>query len=230
MRYNFGKIIVIALGGSIIHPRKIDVLFLRRFESLIIKWVRLGRQFVIVTGGGSVARDYQQAAAQVVSLSNQDQDWIGIHATRLNAHLLRTIFYREADPVVIDKRFKIKKLDYPITIGSGWRPGWSTDYVALQLASDFKATEAVIAGKPDYVYAQDPSQDKLARPILELAWPDYRQLIPSRWMPGAHAPVDPVAARLAAREKLVAIVIDGTDLSNFDRLLAGEEFKGSIIK
>src|SRR3989338_305245 len=230
MKYRFGKIVIVALGGSIMHPGEIDVLFLKQFRSFVIKWIGRGKKFIIITGGGSVARDYQKAAGQVLKLSDEDKDWIGIHATRLNAHLLRTIFFKEADPVVIDKRFKMKKLKHPVTIGSGWRPGWSTDYVALQLASDFVVGEAVIAGKPDYVYTTDPKEDKSARPITELIWHDYRKLIPARWVPGAHSPVDPVGARLAEKERLSAIIIKGTDLKNFDRLLSGKEFKGSIIK
>lgn len=230
MKYRLGQIVIVALGGSIVHPGEIDVLFLKQFRSLVIKWTKRGKQFIIITGGGSVARDYQKAAGQVLRLSDEDKDWIGIHATRLNAHLLRTIFFKEADPVVLDSRKKIKKIKYPVTIASGWRPGWSTDYVALRIAADLKAREAVIAGKPDYVYTKDPTENKSARPIPELAWKDYRKLIPARWVPGAHSPVDPVGARLAEKERLAAIIIKGTDLKNFDRLLAGKEFKGSIIK
>ena len=230
MKYRFGKIVIVALGGSIMHPGEIDVLFLKQFRSLVIKWIGRGKKFIIITGGGSVARDYQKAAGQVLRLSDEDKDWIGIHATRLNGHLLPTIFCKEADPVIIDSRWKTKKIKYPVTIASGWRPGWSTDYVALRLASDFGAGEAVIAGKPDHVYTKDPKEDKSARPIMDLTWPDYRKLIPARWVPGAHSPVDPVGARLAEKEWLCAIIIKGTDLKNFDRLLAGKEFKGSIIK
>ena len=230
MKYKFGKIIIVALGGSIVHPEKIDVLFLKKFRSFVIKWRGLGKQFIIIAGGGSVARDYQKAAGQVLRLSDEDKDWIGIHATRLNAHLLRTIFFKEADPVVIDSRWKIKKIKHPVTIGSCWRPRWSTDYVALQLAADFGAEEAVIAGKPDYVYTKDPKEDKSAQPITELRWRDYRKLIPKHWVPGAHSPVDPVGARLAEKEGLSAIIIKGTDLKNFDTMLAKREFKGTIIQ
>ena len=88
-------------------------------------------------------------------MTDEDKDWIGIHATRLNAHLLRTIFRDVADPVVIDIRGKIKKLRAPMTIASGWRPGWSTDYVAMRIAADFGVHEAVIAGKPAHVYNKD---------------------------------------------------------------------------
>lgn len=229
MQYKFGKTIVVALGGSVIHPDKIDVTFLKSFRKFVLKLTGLGKKFVIVAGGGSIARDYQKAAHAVIFLSNEDKDWIGIHATRLNAHLLRTIFRRESDPVVWDSRFKFRTLRFPLTIASGWRPGWSTDYIALQLAADFKTKEAIIAGSPAFVYTKDPKKHKSARPIKSLSWQEYRKLIPSKWVPGSHSPVDPIGARLANSRKLVAIIIKGTDLKNFNNLLAGKDFKGTII-
>lgn len=155
MNYHFGKIIVVALGGSIIFPENIDSRFLRKFKAFIRPFLRT-RKFIIVTGGGRLARLYQEAAGKVSDLKDEDKDWLGIHATRSNAHLLRTIFRDVANPVVIDSRYKIKKLRRPITIASGWRPGWSTDYIAVALAEDFGVREVIIAGKPDYVYDKDP--------------------------------------------------------------------------
>lgn len=235
MNYKFGKIIIIALGGSIIHPKGVDVKFLKEFRKFILKHISRGKKFIIITGGGSTARSYQLGASSVTKLANVDKDWLGIHATRLNAHLMRTIFFREADPVVIDARFKIKparrggKLKYNITIASGWRPGWSTDYVALQLAKDFQIKEAVIAGNISHVYDMDPKKYKNTRIYKNITWKEYRKLIPARWVPGSHAPVDPVGAKLAGKEKLKAIIIKGTDLKNFESLLAGKDFKGTII-
>ena len=229
MKYKFGKIVIIAYGGSIINPGKIDTKLLKNFRKFILKWIRRGKKFIIVAGGGAPARDYQKAVSQVVKLSNEDKDWIGIHATRLNAHLLRTIFFKEADPVVIDSRFKIHDLGFKITIASGWRPGWSTDYIGLQLAEDFKAKEAVIAGNISHVYTADPNKNKKARAIKSLTWKEYRKMIPARWAPGFHSPVDPVGARLAYGIGLKAIIVSGADFKNLDSLLAGKEFKGTII-
>ncbi|MDO8522877.1 MAG: UMP kinase [bacterium] len=229
MKYKFGKVIIISLGGSIIHPKDIDVKFLKEFRKFILKHIGRGEKFVIITGGGSTARSYQSAASSVTKLANEDKDWLGIHATRLNAHLMRTIFFREADPVVIDQRFKLRKLKNKITVASGWRPGWSTDYVGLQLAEDFNIGEAIIAGNIAHVYDKDPSKFKNTKIFKKISWANYRKLIPARWIPGSHAPVDPIGARLADKKKLKAIIIKGTDLKNFEALLAGKDFEGTII-
>lgn len=229
MRYKFGKTVIVALGGSVMFPDEIDWRFLKEFKSFIRSWLK-NKKFVIVAGGGRLSRTYQEVASRVESLTNEDKDWLGIHATRLNAHLLRTIFREMADPVVIDGRWRVKSLKYPITIASGWRPGWSTDYISVALAKDFGAPEAVIAGRPAFVYDKDHAKYKNARPFSEISWKEYRKLIPAKWVPGAHAPVDPVAAQLAQSEKLKAIVIKGNNLKNFNNLLRGKEFRGTIIQ
>jgi len=229
MKYKFSKTVVVALGGSIVHPEGIDIQFLKDFKKFLAPFLKRGVKFVLVIGGGRLSRNFQEAAEQVSRVTDEDKDWIGIHATRLNAHLLRTIFRDVADPVVIDVRGKVKKLRAPVTIASGWRPGWSTDYVAMRIAADFGVHEAVIAGKPPHVYNKDHAKFADAVPFYELSWREYRKLIPAKWKPGLHAPVDPVGAALGAREGVKAIIIDGRNMKNFATLLNGKEFKGTII-
>ncbi len=229
MRYAFGKRVVIALGGSIVYGETIDTVFIRRIEKFIRKFLRKKLKFVIVVGGGRLARVFQNAASAISRVTDEDKDWIGIHSTRLNAQLLRTVFRDAANPVVYDARKKIRALTYPVTIASGWRPGWSTDYVAAAIAADFSIPEFVVAGKPAYVYDTDPSDHRHAKPIEKISWPQYRKLIPSKWKPGSHAPVDPVAARLSHRRKMRAIIIHGKDLKNFENLLNGKDFRGTIV-
>jgi len=233
------------------YPDAIDVLFLKKFKKFILKRLKNKTRFIIIVGGGSIARVYQEAAHKVSPIADEDKDWLGIHSTRANAHLLRTIFKDVADPVIIDSRDKMKALKYPVTIASGWRPGWSTDYISIAIAEHFKAKEAVIAGKPAHVYhvrsrslqggrsrafgraasngVYDNRLDK-KHPYEELTWKKYRKLIPAKWKPGLHSPVDPVGAELAGKKGIAAIIINGKDLNNFNKMLSGKEFKGSIIR
>ena len=169
---------VIALGGSLIVPYLsdtdgIDVPFLKSFRKFIVKELTSGRRIVIVAGGGKTARVYNSSAAKIVPMTDEDLDWIGIHATRLNAHLLRTIFVKEAHPVIIDhdpspKEIEaMKKSTARLFIASGWRPGWSTDYVAVKLAEKFGGREVVIAGDISHVYDKDPKKQKDAKKIKQ---------------------------------------------------------------
>ena len=183
-----------------------------------------------MAGGGNIAREYQKAASKITRVSNEDKDWIGIHATRINAHLLRVIFQKEAHPVVVDKRFKIKSFGkYSVLIVSGWRPGCSTDYDAIQMGVDLGIKEVIILGKPAYVYTNNPDKDKKAKPIKALGWKEYLQMIPQRWIPGLKVPVDPLAARLAMKEGVRVIVAEGRNLSNLKKILENKKFEGTVI-
>jgi len=222
--------VVIGLGGSIIVPKNIQVEFLKRFRKFILKFLKQGKRFVIVTGGGVTARNYIKAASGFNRVSDEDKDWLGIHATRINAHLLRTIFKKEAYPTVLDNPLKqINGENYKLFIGSGWRPGWSTDYDAILLADRFKAQKIIIASNIDYVYDKDIAKYKTAKPIKEITWNKYCKLIGRKWKPGMKAPVDPIAARLASKLKMTVIMVKGTNLKNLENILNNKKFKGTII-
>lgn len=210
-------------------PGKINTQLLRNFRRLILKQHKLGHRFVIVAGGGKLARFYQAAASKIVRLSYDDMDWLGIHSTRLNAHLLRTIFRTQAEPVVIDAEERPIKFNNKIIIASGWRPGWSTDYIAVRLAKKIGAGRVIIAGRPAFVYTKDHQKYKDAKPLKIISWRDYRRLIGSRWIPGMSAPVDPVAAKAAQLWGIKAIIVKGTNLKNLENLLNGKKFIGTVI-
>ena len=224
--------IIIALGGSVIAPNGIDVKFLKRFRYFLRAQLKKRKRFIIVAGGGAIARHYQEASAKIVPLSNEDKDWLGIHSTRLNAHLLRTLFMKESYPVVFDNPHKLlsRKAPKDLIIASGWRPGRSTDYIAMLLAKRFGIGRVIIAGHPDFVYTKDYTRHKGAKPIPRIHWREYQQLVPRTWKSGLKAPVDPIAAKLARASRIEAIIIRGTDLKNFARLLAGYQFRGTIIR
>jgi uridylate kinase len=227
---SLNKKFVISLGGSVICPKEIDVKLLKRFYFFIKGEVKKGLKFIIVAGGGHTARKYQEAAFKVAEASAEDRDWLGIQSTKLNAFLLKSIFKNKVHPLLFDQRFKIKSFGkYPIIIGCGWKPGWSTDFVTTQIAVDFKIKPVILLGKPDYVYTSNPDKNKSAKSIKKMTWKDYFKLIPKKWSPGLHAPVDPVAAKLAQKERVQVIVASGRDLKNFEKILKSDKFKGTII-
>jgi uridylate kinase len=233
-------ITVIALGGSLIVPHfpdngGINVPFLKKFRAFVLGEFKKGRRFIVVAGGGKTARVYQNAGTKIGKISNEDLDWLGVHSTRLNAHLLRTIFAKEAHPVVIDHDLwakevkRIQRAGEKILVASGWIPGWSTDYIAVRLAEKFGAHNVIIAGDTAYVYEKDPRKFPKAKALPELSWREYEKLIPKKWTPGFSSPVDPVATRLAKKTQLQVKVLKGTDLANLKKAIDGKKFKGTII-
>ena len=131
--------IIISLGGSLVTPNIIDTAFVKQFKTFIDGYVKKGYQFGIVVGGGSTARNYQVAAKKVTKLERDDLDWLGINATRINAHYLRTIFKKNAYAHVVTNPTKKEGFTSPVIVASGWKPGWSTDYVAVELAKTYGA-------------------------------------------------------------------------------------------
>lgn len=221
-------IIVLSVGGSLIVPDKIDTDFLTNFRNLILKNLPKYR-FIIISGGGKTARRYQDAAKAVVELSDEDADWLGIHSTRLNAHLLRTIFRDEAHSQIITDPAEEINFTENILVGAGWRPGRSTDYVAVLIAKRLGATTIINLSNIDYVYDGDPRTNPRAKKIENITWSEFRKLIPKEWSPGLSSPFDPIASREAEKLGLEVVVMNGNKLENLEKYLEGRVSAGTKI-
>ena len=231
MKYKNNKTIVIDLGGSIVVPvaGEVNVEFLKNFRAFILKMIKRNFRFIIVVGGGKTARIYQEAARKLGIVSCRDLDLIGIHATRINAYLIRSLFYEYATDGIIDDFRKKIKGGWKIVIVSGTKPGWSTDYVSMRLAERFGIKKVIVASNIDYVYTGDMKKDPTVKPLFVISWKNYRKLISDEWTPGMPSPVDPIAAKFAQKNGIEAIVLRGTDLKNLEKSIAGQEFIGTII-
>jgi uridylate kinase len=223
------SIYVISLGGSLVVPEEIDIKFLKNFKALIEKFIQKGKKFIIIVGGGKTARKYQKAAKSIVEVDHKDLDWLGIHSTRLNAHLLRTIFKKDAYFRVIKNPKEKINFKEKILIAAGWKPGFSTDYDAVLLAKTYNSKIILNLTNVDYVYEKDPDKFKKAKFFKEILWPDYLKLIDNQWLPGMSAPFDPLASRLAQKLKLEVVILNGRKLKNLENYLLGKKFKGTII-
>ena len=221
--------IVMSVGGSLIVPDQIDTAFLKRLRKFILAHIQLGRRFVIITGGGKTARRYQDATRGVAHLTSEDLDWLGIHATRLNGHLLRAIFHEVAHPNLIKDPSKKPTTHSPVIIAAGWKPGWSTDYVAVRIAHNVGATRVINLSNIDYAYDKDPNKYKDAKPLKQTDWKTFRALLPEKWDPGLSAPFDPIAARDAQKFGMEVAIINGAKLRQVEKYICGEKFVGTLV-
>lgn len=224
---------VLSLGGSLLYPPTgIDIQFLQEFNKFIRNQVSSKkRRFFIVVGGGSVTRQYQVAAKQVRGeIVDEDLDWLGIHATRLNAHLIRVIFRDIAHSHVIKHYEIIRKADEPVVVAAGWKPGWSTDYDAITLCQDYGINNAINMTNVDQVYDKDPRKYPDAKPLIKISWKKYRQMAGNKWIPGMNLPFDPIASRLADEFDVTVKILNGKNLTNLARALDGKPFTGTTIE
>lgn len=214
-------------------PDEIDWQFIRNFKKFIVKHIRLGYSFILVTGGGRTARKYIEAAAKIATITDDDSDWLGIHATRMNAHFIRTVFRSHAHPRIntnphnLEDFYDVKE---PILVAAGWRPGFSTDYDAVLLGKYLDVRRMINLSNIDYVYDKDPRLHSDAQKIKHISWKKFRVLVGDEWNPGMSTPFDPIASQLAEREKMEVVILNGANLQNVENYLARQAFIGTVIK
>ena len=224
--------IIISVGGSLIVPSGgIDIEFLKKLNEFIREYVKKGKRFFLIAGGGQTTRHYQKAGKAVIeSMDNEDLDWIGIHATHLNGHLLRTIFNDIANPRVIQHYDrKLTNWKESVVIGAGWKPGWTTDYDAVKSAQDYGGKLVINMSNIDWVYDKDPNKFKDAKLIKKITWGEMIKIVGKKYSPGMNVPFDPVATQLANKLNLTVIITNGNDFVNMRKIIDGDEFKGTVI-
>jgi len=231
----YSEKIVMSIGGSLIVPNgEIDTKFLIKLNAFVRKQLakNRNRQFFLVIGGGQLARHYRDAGEEVIKheLTLDDLDWLGVHATRMNAQLLRTIFRDIAHPYLIKHYEIIRKVTEPVVVAAGWKPGWSTDFDAILLCEDYGVTEVINLSNVEKVFDKDPKRYKTAKPIDRISWKDFKKLVGSKWIPGMHAPFDPVAAQKAEELGVKVVVLSGHDFENLESYFNGKKFSGTVIE
>lgn len=223
------KKIVISLGGSLFAKEKTDIAYLKKFQKLILSNIK-NHKFYIVTGGGNQCRIYQGYAKKLSKASSEDLDWIGIQVTRLNAMVVKSMFGKYSDKEIFLTPQEAVKSKSKIVVGGGWKPGWSTDYVAVYIAKLIKADTVLNLSNVDYICDKDPNKYKDAKAYEKMSWKELRSLVGSRWTPGLNMPFDPIACKLAEKEKLTVVILNGKKLNNINKFFLDQPFQGTTIK
>jgi uridylate kinase len=225
---------VISLGGSIVAPDGVDEQFLKNFVELIRGFIEADekRRFIFVVGGGGPARIWQRAyrAVSGSAVKNEEADWIGIMATRLNARLVKAVMGDWCVQDIVTDPTKLEPFLGRVLVASGWKPGFSSDYDAVLLAERFNAPVVINLSNIEKVYTEDPKKNPGAKPIDRISWTDFRALVGDEWVPGKNVPFDPVASRHAAKIGLKVICAAGRNLENLGKILSGGDFIGTTIE
>lgn len=225
--------IIISLGGSLLVPESIDAKFVASFKDFIVSHLKMGYHFILVTGGGKTARKYIEAAQAVIDITDEDKDWLGIHATRMNAHLVRTIFRDYAHPRINTNPHDLEDFysaPEPILVAAGWRPGFSTDFDAVVLGKYLEVKRIINLSNIERVYSKDPREHADAKPYDRITWKEFRKIVGDTWNPGMNSPFDPIASKMAEEEKMEVAILHGGDLENVTNYIAGKKFIGTVIQ
>jgi uridylate kinase len=225
------EVIVLSLGGSLIIPSEVNLEFLKSFRTIIKNNIKKFK-FVIVCGGGSVARKY------ILALENDGKkeyirDLAGISVTRLNARFMSYFFGFDPKEGIPHDMKQIKNLllknDIIFCGGLRYAPHQTSDATAVKLANYFK-TNFINITNVKGLYDKNPLNDKSAKFIPKTTIPELNKIVHSiKEKPGMHAPVDYTAMKVIMQNKIKTYII-GPDPKQLDNLLNKRDFIGTTIE
>lgn len=223
---------VISLGGSVILKEKFDVDLLKKFIKVIINNSKKYK-YVIVCGGGNIARIYMDAIEKEAFKNKKyEQSDMGIAITRLNAHVLNLLFDKKVNKSYPTNMIEIERLlkRHDIVVCGGLRHDndETSDSTCVKIARHFKA-EFINITNVNGLYDKDPKSHKDAKFIHEITKNDFLKIAKKiEYKPGMHFVIDPKAAKIIKKYNIKSYII-GEDMINLNNLLAGKHFFGTII-
>jgi len=224
------RVIVISLGGSLIVPDKVDIEFLEEFRRALRK--RYNRwKFIIVCGGGSIARKYIEALKKE-GAKKREVSLAGIRATRMNALFLIQVFGDEANGALpkdmVDVENELKKNNAVICGALRYADNETSDGTAAKLARHFKCDFINITNVKG-LYDKDPGKFRDAMLIKKIGWKEFEKMATNMpFSAGQHFILDQEASRIINKYK-IRTYISGRDMKQTGRILEGEDFTGTLI-
>jgi len=224
------KVIVLSLGGSLIIPNEIDVKFLKKFKEIIKNNIK-NYKFVIVCGGGSIARKYISALKEI-GFDEDFQNFSGISATRMNARFMSYFFGidpKKGIPHTLKTvKSYIKRRNLIFCGALDYKPNQTSDSTAAEIARYFKAEFINLTNVPG-LYNKDPKKHKNTKFISKISWQGLFEMANEKnFKPGQHFVIDQTAAKTILEKKIKTYIL-GKDLKQLDNLLKNKTFKGTII-
>lgn len=225
------EVVVISLGGSqILNNGEVNVPYLNKFKKIIIKHKKR-YNFVVVCGGGSVARTYINGLRKI-GASEKLQGFAGISVTRTNARFVSYFFGTDQldgiphDMAELKRILKSKGLVF--TGALRYKPEQTSDSTAAEIARELGG-ELINITNVDGLYDKNPKEYKNAKFIPEISWNDFNNIVKKmKFAPGQHFVLDQGASRIIKKEGIKTVIL-GDNLDNLDKLLSGKSFRGTII-
>src|SRR3989344_740036 len=134
------KVVVLSLGGSQIIPDDVNSVYLNKFKKVLLKNSKKYK-FIVVCGGGSLARKYIKAIQQEKQ-NEKFQSLAGISATRTNARFMNYFF--GIDPIhgiphtmkTVKKYIKNREIIFCGALE--YKSNQTSDSTSAQIAKHFK--------------------------------------------------------------------------------------------
>ncbi len=229
--------VVVALGGSLLHPDEDErPIWLQEICSIVANHVQSGDHIGLVIGGGAPARDAISLAKPLIG-DVDALDEVGIAATRLNATVVAQAMMAAGLDVYPDipKETAIAAnalSQHQIVVMGGTSPGHTTDNVAIRLSIEVDADICIIATNIDKVYDKDPRQFEDACSIDSMTLSELQQIVgpPVHGKAGGSGVIDPIGVQAALDHSLPLAVLDGRETNRLASALSGIPFEGTSIR
>ncbi|MCA9487973.1 MAG: hypothetical protein KC516_03360 [Nanoarchaeota archaeon] len=222
------EVIVLSLGGSLIIPDNVDKKYLEALKKILLKNTK-NYKFIIVCGGGSLARKYIYALDKHNSMF---QSLAGISATRTNARFMNYFFKinpRKGIPHSMKalKRY-LKTQEITFCGALEYHPDQTSDSTAAEIAKKLK-TKFINLTNVAGLYTDNPKKNKNAKFISKISWKDFEKRANFiKFKPGQHFVLDQSAAKIIKENQIPTYII-GKNIQQLDNLLKGKKFKGTEI-
>ncbi|MFX1380031.1 MAG: UMP kinase [Promethearchaeota archaeon] len=224
------KNIVIKIGGSLLfnEDRGLDKAKIDRFSQILKKNKHSGI-YVIICGGGIIAREYINVARSF-DANEALCDTFGIDLSRINSKVLIASLKNFAYPLVPKsiEELSMALLFKKIVVMGGLQPGQSTTSVAVEVAEFTNAQELVILTDVEGIYDKDPKKFKDAKLLKSLNYDELYEIIinssgDKQAAAGEYRIFDAVSLQILKRSNIKVIVMSGKDLKEFEKYWKGEE-------
>ncbi len=224
------KTIVLSLGGSLIIPRDVNLKYLKKFGNVIKKNSKKYK-FIIVCGGGNIARKYISSLRNM-GINETLQSYAGISATRMNARFMSYFFNQNPEEGIPQKMEEIhnylKNQDAVFCGALEYKPRQTSDSTSAQIATHFK-TDFINLTNVSGLFDKNPKEFKNAKFIPEISWKEFDKLANKiKYKPGQHFVLDQTAAKIIMKNKVRTYIL-GENPRELDNLLNNRKFKGTEI-
>lgn len=223
------KVVIVSLGGSQIIPDDVNYDYLKEFKKVLLKH-RDEYNFVVVCGGGSLARKYINAIVKEKG-DYYLQSLSGISATRTNARFVSYFFGLDLKHGVPTTKRTVKKyLKKQGIVFCGaleYKDNQTSDTVAAILARKFNG-EFINLTNVKGLYTKDPKKFKDARFISKISWADFDNIVQKiKFKPGQHFVLDQGASEIIKERKIKTLIIE--KVKDLDNYLSNKKFVGTTI-
>jgi len=231
MRMSKKGLVVLSLGGSLIIPDHVNLKYLKEFKKIILRNTNKFN-FIIVCGGGSVARKYISALREI-GINEKLQNLSGISATRMNARFMNYFFNLNPEQGIPHttkslKRY-IRKQNVIFCGALEYKPDQTSDSTASKIAKKFK-TSFINLSNVSGLYNKDPTRYKDANFIPKISWNNfYKMAHKKKFKPGEHFILDQTASKIILKNKITTYLL-GKNLKELENVLRNKKFKGTIIE